>query len=103
MLGPYGVSERRAILVHKYYLGTQLGYDPGLGQAVTSWESRVAGHWRRERQIADCQAQLSEIERHREMLIRQRRADISMEEAGRDWILRFAAEWRKRREEIGSG
>lgn len=99
LLARYSPSERRAILVHKYFLGIELGYDPGVGCAITSWESRVANCWRRERQIADCTLQLTEMEQHQRQLCQKAGEEIPFDTAARDWIRNHAADWRRRREE----
>jgi hypothetical protein len=93
-LGGYDAGERFAILEHKYYLGIELGFDPGTQCAVASWELGYAMQWRQQRQQTDCQAQMVEIELHRTHMSRQRRCEVSWEAAARDWIGRYAAEWR---------
>lgn len=99
LLAGYRPSERRAIIVHKYFLGTELGYDPGLRAAVDSWESRFANRWRRQRQIADCQAQIREIQRHRQHLCDACGQGVDWDAAARDWISHFASHWRSLREQ----
>ena len=94
-LARYRLSERRAILVHKYFLGLEMHYDPGLDCAIQSWETRFACVWRRERQMADCQAQLQAIEQHWELLRGASSAPVSWEQAAHDWVTQYAGEWRK--------
>ena len=94
LLRCYSFDERQAILVHKYYLGIEAGYDPGLSHAIASWESRFATDWRRRRHLDDCRQQMREIAAHRSGLIRQSGRDVSWEHAARDWIVRHASTWR---------
>lgn len=95
----FPLEERQAILVHKYFLGIEMGRDPGLECAIRSWEARVALSWRREHLRAECQAQLEEIERHRFWLCAQRNENVSWETAAHDWVVHHAAEWRRRHEQ----
>ncbi len=98
LLSGYRPQERQAILVHKYYLGIELGSDPGLERAIESWERRYACSWRRERHLADCQAQMQEIDEHRRQLSLRHDREVSWEHAARNWISRYAAKWRARPE-----
>lgn len=99
LLAAYRLSERRAILVHKYFLGIDLGYDPGIEAAIASWESRFAEQWRRQRQLDDCQAQMEEIVDHRRRLSMICRREVSWEEAAHDWVHHHADQWRRQREQ----
>lgn len=94
-LAPYELAERRAILVHKYYLGIELGYDPGMRCAVASWEVKHALRWRTARQHVHCEAQMAEIEHHRRFLTEREGHTVSWESAARDWIQNYAAAWRR--------
>lgn len=62
LLGGYDLDERKAILVHKYYLGIEMHTDPGLQHAVESWEEHYASLWRRQHHLMDCKLQIAEIE-----------------------------------------
>jgi hypothetical protein len=98
LLQPYPLEERQAILVHKYFLGIEMGRDPGLDCALRSWEARVAMHWRHQRLKEDCLAQLREIDAHRQLLCMQRGQNTGWEEAARDWVTNHAAAWRANHE-----
>jgi len=99
LLAAYRLCERQAIVVHKYYLGIEMGRDPGLTDAVKNWETRYAQLWRRERHLADCQEQIARIEEHRRDLSRQNGREIEWETAARLWIGQNAAEWREHHEQ----
>ncbi len=94
LLQKYPLSERRAILVHKYFLGLELKRDPGLALAIESWERRIAQGWHRRKMRLDAEKQLAEIEKHKYLLSRERGYDVGWEEAARDWIARYADAWR---------
>jgi len=91
----YLPSERRAILVHRYFLGIERGHDPGLDATVQSWEDCIAPPWRQRKMKADRIAQMSEIERYRSDLSQSRGMDVAWEEAIADWARHHAAEWRR--------
>lgn len=93
-LGRFSPSERRAILVHKYFMGTRLGYDPGLTAAIEDWESRHARIWREAKMQSDLQEQLREIERHKYFLSETAGHDVGWEFAIRDWMVKYAGTWR---------
>ena len=42
ILRGYPMLERKAILVHKYFLGLEMHQDPGVERAMRSWEIRYA-------------------------------------------------------------
>ncbi len=90
----YGLSERQAIIVHKYFLGIELDSDPGLMVAIDNWERYHAGRWRSEQHLDNCRAQMAEIELHRQELSRRRGRDVNWEAAAREWITAFAGKWR---------
>lgn len=94
LLRKYSLSERRAILVHKYFLGLELKHDPGLAAAIESWEQRITQGWHREKMRLDAEKQLAEIEKHKYLLSQQRGYNVGWEEAARDWITRYADVWR---------
>jgi hypothetical protein len=93
-LSEYPRSERRAILVHRYYLGIEQKRDPSLADTIASWESRFAQEWRRKKAMLDLRAQLKEIERHKYLLSEGQNRDVGWEEAAKDWILTHASAWR---------
>jgi len=95
-LAHYDPVERDAILDHKYFLGIEMGFDPGVLCAIESWEARYAAQWRRRRLASDWAAQCVEIERYRGELARNGHAEISLEDAARGWIASHADEWRRR-------
>ncbi|MFW6154429.1 MAG: hypothetical protein ACOC95_04345 [Planctomycetota bacterium] len=97
VLAHYDPAERDAIVDHKYFLGIEMGFDPGVLCAIESWEAHYAADWRRRRLVADWAAQRVEIERYREELARDGRGEITLEDAARGWIAAYAAEWRRRR------
>jgi hypothetical protein len=95
-LACYLPSERRAILVHRYFLGIDCGYDPGLDGAIESWEvCGVGGEWRQRKMHIDRVAQMSEIERHRSNLAGRNGRDIAWDEAAWDWVKYHAERWRR--------
>jgi hypothetical protein len=94
-MSKYLPSERRAILVHRYFLGIEWGRDPGLDATIRSWEDRIAPPWREKKMRADRIAQMSEIDRHRTELSESRGIEIGWEEAIADWARHHAADWRQ--------
>ena len=101
-LAHYDPSERDAILDHKYFLGIEMGFDPGLICAIESWEAHYAAEWRRRRLVADWVAQCAEIERYRADLARKGHGEITLEDAARGWIASYAAAWRRQRTDQAS-
>ena len=96
-LAGYDLPEQYAVLDHKYFLGIEMGFDPGLHCAIASWEAHHALCWRRQRHQADIQAQLAEIELHRQWLADINDCEVSWEAAARDWIGGHAEQWRESR------
>lgn len=94
LLRPYPPSERRAIVVHKYFLGLDSDRDPGLATAIESWEQRHARDWRRRKKRREVEAQIAEIEKHKFYMSRRAGRDVGWEAAARDWISKHAAAWR---------
>lgn len=94
-LSRYLPSERRAILVHRYFLGIEQGADPGLAVAIQSWEAGVADDWRRKKMHLDRLAQMTEIDRHRSELSTARGRSVDWNEAVWDWVQHHAEEWRQ--------
>ncbi|NOZ20391.1 MAG: hypothetical protein GXP25_04800 [Planctomycetes bacterium] len=99
LLDRFPPSERRAILVHKYFLGIELAVDPGLPAAIKSWEKSYAQAWRERKMEADIKAQFREIEKHKYWLSEKAGGDVGWEYAVRDWIGAHASGWREWREQ----
>ncbi len=94
-LSRYLPSERRAILVHRYFLGIERGADPGLVAAIESWESGVADEWRRKKMHADRVAQMTEIDRYRSELSAIQGREVDWNEAVWHWAQHRAEQWRQ--------
>ncbi|UCG15653.1 MAG: hypothetical protein JSV19_10205 [Phycisphaerales bacterium] len=99
LLAKYLPSERRAILVHRYFLGIERQCDPGLPAAIESWEAGVAVVWRQKKMHGDRVAQMSEIDRHRSFLSSVRGREVGWDEAVSDWVRKHAEDWRRSWEE----
>jgi hypothetical protein len=95
LLKRYSLSERRAILVHRYFLGIELKREPSLEDTIASWEGRFARSWRREKALRDVAAQLREIERHKYHLSEKAGRDVGWEAAAEDWVVTHAGGWRE--------
>jgi len=95
LLKCFSLSERRAILVHRYYLGLELKKEPPLSSAIESWETHFARPWRRQKALRDVAAQLAEIERHKYFLSQKAGRDVGWETAAADWIQSHACAWRE--------
>jgi hypothetical protein len=93
-LDEYSPSERRAILVHRYFLGIEYRREPSIQETIASWEARFARNWRRTKVMKDLSAQLREIERHKFFLSEKAGYDIGWESAAKDWIQAHAGAWR---------
>lgn len=98
ILSAYTPAERHAIEVHKYFLGIEGGYDPTIEEAIASWERHHAFTWRSRKMRRDAEAQLREIELHRQQLTHARGQTVEFTEAARDWINHWSAQWRAYRE-----
>lgn len=93
----FSLAEIRAILVHKYFLSEKAGYDVGMEYAAADWERTCGPIWRRKRMEKDVRAQIAEIEKHK--WIESEKAGYDLGDAAAfDWVVRFAAPWRKHRE-----
>lgn len=90
----YSLSERRAILDHRFYLSIDFRREASLLEAIRSWESGVGLPWRCEKMRRDRTAQLKEIERHKYYLSMQSGHDIGWDLATIDWVRNHAAAWR---------
>ncbi len=67
-------------------LDSQLGNISAGSRVISRCEkSRIAGH-----------AQREEIVKHRDILVRRLGRSVSLDDAARDWIKSYAAEWRTR-------
>jgi hypothetical protein len=93
-LRDYPLSEQRAILVHRYFLGIEWKREPSLADTLASWEARFAQEWRRKKAMLDVAAQLKEIERHKYLMSERNARDVGWEEAAKDWIITHAGAWR---------
>jgi hypothetical protein len=91
--------ELRAIEEHKYYLSEKAGYDVGLEFAIQDWLVNHAISWRERRLRDELAAQQEEIQRHKWIESEKSGHDLG-KEAVRDWIVRFAADWRKHHDEL---
>jgi len=91
-------AETCAIDLHKYFLSENAGYDVGLEYAVRDWFAHHARSWREERLRRDLTAQQMEIRRHKWLESEKAGRDLGIE-AIQDWICRFAASWRRWREQ----
>jgi len=98
LLGCYGVVESHAIEEHKYFLGMELHRDPGLDFAVASWERHYAIRWRQEQMRRDAEAQIRAIQAFQATLSHRYGRPVDFNEAAREWVHRYGAEWRRRRE-----
>ncbi|GJM24096.1 MAG: hypothetical protein DHS20C16_05110 [Phycisphaerae bacterium] len=90
----YRPSEYRAILVHKYYLGIEWNCDPTFEEAVDSWESNHADGWRNQKMRRDVQAQIGEIDAYRDRISKERGAEVSWEDAAKEWVSTREEKWR---------
>lgn len=95
LLKKYWFSERRAILVHRFYRSLELKREASLEETVRSWESGICIVWRRDKMRRDGQEQLKEIERHKYFLSQRLGYDVGWEVAAKDWIENHAAAWRE--------
>lgn len=86
-------AERRAVLVHKWFLSERAGYDVGEEFAIRDWLKNFAAEWRHARLEVELKHQRREMEKHRWIESKKARRDLGAE-AYNDWILRYAAAWR---------
>lgn len=94
----YSPKEWKAIEEHKYFLGMEMHFDPGFERAVESWERFHAYGWRARKMREDAEAQIQAIENYRLELCKSTGRNVPFNEAAREWIDRFGAEWRRQRE-----
>ncbi len=90
----YWPSERRAMLVHRFYLVSKFRREVSVEETLTSWESGGAKDWRKKKMRRDTQRQMREIERHKYFLSQHEGADVGWEAAASDWVARHSADWR---------
>ncbi len=93
-LARYGPAERRAMDVHKYFMGIELGRSPSMKEVVESWERNYAVQWRVKAMKEAAAAQLREIEAYRKELTSFEGRSIGFEEAAHDWTSRWGKAWR---------
>jgi hypothetical protein len=94
LLSGYWPSECRAIMVCKYFMGLERGYDPPLPEVIDIWERDYAPRWRANKLQRDAQAQVREIEGLRQRLAAERGGDVDFKAAAREWVSRYEASWR---------
>ncbi len=99
MISKYYLSERKAMLDHRYYLSISLGREASVQEVLLSWESGLGSDWRRDKMRRDCADQYQEILRHKWLLSENAGRDVGEEFAARDWVLRHARAWRCWREQ----
>jgi hypothetical protein len=100
LLKNYWPSERRAILVHRFFLCLERQRDVSIEESIESWESGPSSKWRCEKMRRDGIQQLKEIERHKYLLSQEAGRDIGWEAAAQDWVEKHAAAWRRWWEEL---
>jgi len=93
-LSAYWLSERCAILTFRTQLAQHEDCKPALAAAGERWESGPRRSWRRAKVRLDGRRQLAEIQRHKYIVSQERGYDIGFESAARDWISKYASEWR---------
>jgi hypothetical protein len=98
-LARFWPSERRAILVHKYYLGVERGYDPSIREAIESWEAYYASTWRETKLRHDAEVQLAEIESFRLQRCDELRREVDFAQAAKEWVENHEPAWRRNWEE----
>ncbi len=94
LLESFSLSERRAILMHKFSLSVELNQEVTVEAAVENWESGISQKWRRKKMRRDTQRQMNEIERHKYFLSQKFGRDIGWEAAAKDWVENHARKWR---------
>ncbi len=92
-LDDFPEAERRAVLVHKWFLSERVGHDVGEEFAIHDWLDNYATEWRRHRLEIELDQQKREMEKHRWLESEKAHRDLGTD-AYRDWIIRYAAAWR---------
>lgn len=95
LLAKYWPSERRAILVHRFFLSISLDRQAPLEETLRSWESGVCIPWRRDKMRRDSQQQLKQIEEHKYHMSQKAGHDVGWEVAATEWVEHHAAAWRE--------
>jgi hypothetical protein len=95
LLKTYWPSERRAIVVHKFFLSIELQREATIEEAIKSWETGVCEPWRRDKLRRDCNAQIEEIEKHKYYMSQRLGQDVGWDTAAEDWVASHAAAWRE--------
>ena len=91
-------AERCEIERHRGKLSEQRGCNVSFEEASADWETHCAQRWREQCQADMLAKQREEILRHKWIESEKAQRDLGGE-AAFDWILRYAAEWRKWYEE----
>ena len=94
LLTSFSLSERRAILMHKFSLSVERNEDVTVEVTLKSWESGLSQAWRSKKMRRDTQRQMNEIERHKYFLSQQFGRDVGWEAAAKDWVENHAHKWR---------
>ena len=94
LLKSYWPSERRAMLVHRFYLSGSLKRQATVEETINSWEDGAGRDWRRRKMRRDTKIQVGEIERHKYLLSESHGEDIGWETAAADWVCKHAKNWR---------
>lgn len=101
LLSHFSPAEARAIEVHKYFLSLEAGYDVGWEYAATHWLLHFSTRWRQARLQEEMDQQRNEIQKHKWIESERAGRDLG-QSAVQDWIVRYAAEWRRWRENLDS-
>ncbi len=96
--GQLSSAEMKAIEEHKYYLSQQAGHDIGLEFAIAHWLVHHSMRWRRDRLMRELQEQMKEIQKHKWIESEKAGRDLG-DQAVKDWIGRFASQWRRWKEQ----
>lgn len=97
-LDQFPLAEAQAIEVHKYFLSIEAGHDVGIEFAIKHWLDHFSAAWHQARLQEDLEAQRKEIQVHKWIESERAGQDLG-QGAVHDWIIRYAAEWRRWREE----
>lgn len=96
--GHFTEAEWKQIEEHKYYLSQRAGYDVGMEFAIRHWLEHCAAEWRKHRLKEELHEQREEILKHKWIESEKAGTDLG-QQAVIDWIARYGADWRRRREE----
>lgn len=95
LVRPFWPSERRAMLVHRFFLSMELRRQAAVEEVVASWERGAGSDWRRAKMRRDCEAQSREILVHKWHMSQTLGRDVGEDVAAKDWIDRHAKAWRE--------